>query len=85
MDTLGCSYFWKRKVGSCTSSSCSIGTVYVYGGIGYFLDHQNWILYMYGIIESRYGYNGIGFFSGKLKLDGFIGTGYGYNGIGFFV
>ena len=39
-----------------------IETGYEYRGIGYFLDHQNWILYMYGIIESRYGYNGIGFF-----------------------
>ena len=39
---------------------------------------------MYGIIESRYGYSGIGFFLVNQNWMVFIGTGYGYNGIGLF-
>ena len=39
-----------------------IETGYGYRGIGYFLEKQEWILYMYGLIETGYGYSGIGFF-----------------------
>ena len=39
-----------------------IETGYGYTGIGYFLEKQEWILYMYGLIETGYGYSGMRLF-----------------------
>ena len=39
--------------------------------IGCFLEKQEWTMYMYGLIETGYGYSETCFFSGKLKLDWF--------------
>ena len=46
-----------------------IETGYGYRGIGYFLEKQEWILYMYGLIETGYGYIGMQLF---LEKEGWI-------------